>query len=109
MKTIRVFDASTGDVQKERHLADRVMGSIAAEFNLPVSTSVGTSNAWPKEMTHGNLSRRMSVRWYYVPFSGNIGAFDRRWTPRNRLRTRQTLIWWFVSSGRGSAPYRPRS
>ena len=39
MKTIRVFVSSTGDVQKERHLADRVMRSIAAEFNLPVSTS----------------------------------------------------------------------
>jgi hypothetical protein len=39
MKTIRVFVSSTGDVQKERHLADRLMRSIAAEFNLPVSTS----------------------------------------------------------------------
>src|SRR5262249_2624186 len=39
MKAIRVFISSTGDVQKERHLADRAMGSIAAEFNLPVSTS----------------------------------------------------------------------
>jgi len=39
MKTIRVFVSSTADVQKERHLADRVMRSIAAEFNLPVSTS----------------------------------------------------------------------
>ena len=39
MKTIRVFVSSTGDVQKERHVADRVMRSIAAEFNLPVSVS----------------------------------------------------------------------
>jgi serine/threonine protein kinase len=39
MKTIRVFVSSTGDVQKERHLADRVMRSIAAEFNLPVGAS----------------------------------------------------------------------
>ena len=39
MKTIRVFVSSTGDVQKERHLAERVMRSIAAEFNLPVSAS----------------------------------------------------------------------
>src|SRR5208283_5534371 len=29
----------TGDVQKERHVAERVMRSIAAEFNLPVSAS----------------------------------------------------------------------
>jgi serine/threonine protein kinase/energy-coupling factor transporter ATP-binding protein EcfA2 len=39
MKTIRVFVTSTGDVQKERHLADRVMRSIAAEFNVPTSAS----------------------------------------------------------------------
>src|SRR4029077_18262308 len=39
MKTIRVFVSSIGDVQKERHVADRVMRSIAAEFNLPVSVS----------------------------------------------------------------------
>ena len=39
MKTIRVFVSSTGDVQKERHVAERVMRSIAAECNLPVSDS----------------------------------------------------------------------
>jgi WD40 repeat protein/serine/threonine protein kinase len=39
MKTIRVFVSSAGDVQKERHLADRVMRSIAAEFNVAVSAS----------------------------------------------------------------------
>ena len=38
-KTLRVFISSTGDVQKERHLAERLMRSIAAEFNLPVKTS----------------------------------------------------------------------
>jgi WD40 repeat protein/serine/threonine protein kinase/ribose 1,5-bisphosphokinase PhnN len=36
-KTIRVFISSTGDVQKERILADRVIRSIAAEFGVPVS------------------------------------------------------------------------
>jgi eukaryotic-like serine/threonine-protein kinase len=39
LKTVRVFVSSSGDVQRERHLADRVMRSIAAEFNLPISTS----------------------------------------------------------------------
>src|ERR1700757_5239729 len=39
LKTIRVFVSSTGDVQKERHVAERVMRAIAAEFNLPVSDS----------------------------------------------------------------------
>ena len=36
-KTIRVFVSSTGDVQKERILADRVIRSVAAEFGVPVS------------------------------------------------------------------------
>ena len=39
IKTIRVFVSSTGDVQKERNVAHRVMRSIAGEFNLPVSAS----------------------------------------------------------------------
>ncbi len=39
MKTIRVFVSSTGDVQKERILAERVIRSVAAEFNLRVSAS----------------------------------------------------------------------
>jgi len=39
MKTIRVFVSSAGDVQKERHLADRVMRSLAAEFNMALSAS----------------------------------------------------------------------
>ncbi len=36
-RTIRVFVSSTGDVQKERILADRVIRSVAAEFGVPVS------------------------------------------------------------------------
>jgi WD40 repeat protein/serine/threonine protein kinase len=39
MKTIRVCVSSAGDVQKEQILADRVIRSIAAEFNLPVEYS----------------------------------------------------------------------
>jgi serine/threonine protein kinase len=37
-KAIRVFVSSTGDVQKERNLAERVIRSVAAKFNVPVST-----------------------------------------------------------------------
>jgi hypothetical protein len=37
MKTIRVFVSSTGDVQKERILADRVIRSVAAEFAARLS------------------------------------------------------------------------
>jgi hypothetical protein len=43
MKTIRVFVSWTGDVQKERYVADRVMRLIAAEFNLPVIASYSIS------------------------------------------------------------------
>jgi WD40 repeat protein/serine/threonine protein kinase len=40
MKTIRACISSAGDVQKEQILADRVMRSIAAEFNLSVEYSL---------------------------------------------------------------------
>jgi WD40 repeat protein/serine/threonine protein kinase len=39
-KTIRVFISSTGDVQKERIVADRVIRSVAAQFNIPVSAAL---------------------------------------------------------------------
>jgi eukaryotic-like serine/threonine-protein kinase len=39
MKTVRVSVLAPGDVQKERNLADRLMHSIAAEFNIPVSAA----------------------------------------------------------------------
>jgi hypothetical protein len=39
VRAIRVFVSSTGDVQKERILADRLIRSIAAEFNIRVSAS----------------------------------------------------------------------
>jgi WD40 repeat protein/serine/threonine protein kinase len=37
VRTIRVNILASADVQKERNLADRLMRSVAAEFNLPVS------------------------------------------------------------------------
>src|SRR6201997_5106187 len=49
MKTIRVFVSSTGDVQKERHVAERVMRAIATEFNLPVSDSYSISQRLAEE------------------------------------------------------------
>ena len=68
MKTIRVFVSSSGDVQKERNLADRVIRSIAAEFNLPVNdahsnfqrlaeANVGPENGAPETEpeNHGKL------------------------------------------------------
>jgi eukaryotic-like serine/threonine-protein kinase len=37
LKTVRVCVSSSGDVQTERNLANRLVRSIAVEFNLPVS------------------------------------------------------------------------
>jgi eukaryotic-like serine/threonine-protein kinase len=39
LKTIRIFVSSTGDVQKERNLAERAIRSIAAELNVPLRDS----------------------------------------------------------------------
>jgi hypothetical protein len=39
LRTVRVLVSSASDVQKERHLAERVMRLVAAEFNVPVSVS----------------------------------------------------------------------
>jgi WD40 repeat protein len=39
MKTVRVFVSSGADVQKERHVANRVIRSIAAEYDIPVSAA----------------------------------------------------------------------
>jgi WD40 repeat protein/serine/threonine protein kinase len=49
MKTIRVFVSSTGDVHKERILADRVIRSAAAEFNVPVGASLSNSQRLAEE------------------------------------------------------------
>jgi WD40 repeat protein/serine/threonine protein kinase len=48
-KTIRVFVSSTADVQKERNLADRVIRSVAAEFNLPISAAYSNSERLTEE------------------------------------------------------------
>jgi WD40 repeat protein/serine/threonine protein kinase len=61
MKTIRVFVSSAGDVQKERILADRVIRSVAAEFNVPVSAPfsnfqrLADENGEPRRENHGTL------------------------------------------------------
>ena len=93
MKTIRVFVSSTGDVQKERILADRVIRSVAAEFNVPVSAPIRISNAWQKKMVSRKLNRRITGRWSYVPIFWNIRGSNRTRDTRDRSRTRRNLIW----------------
>ena len=57
-KAIRVFVSSTGDVQKERNLAERVVRSIAAEFNVPVSASYSSFERLAEENSGAELENR---------------------------------------------------
>src|SRR5882757_3908934 len=80
LKTIRVFVSSTGDVQKERNVADGVMRSIAGEFNLPVSASYsnfqrlaeesGDPETYPEN--HGALVLRPCF-WEYQRVGSDAG------------------------------------
>ena len=94
MKTIRVFVSSTGDVQKERILADRVIRSVAAEFNVPVRVPpFQISNAWQKKMVSRKLNPRITRRWSFVPIFWNIRGSNRKRDAGDRSRTRRNLIW----------------
>jgi WD40 repeat protein/serine/threonine protein kinase len=74
LKTIRVFVSSTGDVQRERHLANRAIGSIAAEYNVPVSTSqsnfqrLAEENGEPK--TESEDPGRLILCPYFLEYHG---------------------------------------
>jgi WD40 repeat protein/serine/threonine protein kinase len=71
MKTIRVFVSSAGDVQKERHLADRVMRSIAAEFNVPVSADSSNFQRLAEEeggSENGGLEPEEGVKPLLCPY-----------------------------------------
>ncbi|HXM30405.1 MAG TPA: ATP-binding protein, partial [Chthoniobacterales bacterium] len=90
MKTIRVFVSSPGDVQKERNLADRVIRSIAAEFNVSVTVSysnllrLAEENIGPKIENHGTLVlcpyfweyQRFRLDEGYQEQIPNTGEFD---------------------------------
>ena len=39
MRTIDIFVSSPADVQKERAVAEQLIRSVAAEFNLPINVS----------------------------------------------------------------------
>ena len=96
MKTIRVFVSSTGDVQKERHVAERVMRSIAAEFNVPVSDSCSifqrlAEEKWSK-MARRKPNRIIKVLCFYVPIFWTIKNLEWRSATQGRSRTPGNLI-----------------
>jgi WD40 repeat protein len=90
MKAIRVFVSSPGDVQKERNLADRVIRSIAAEFNVSVTVSysnllrLAEENIGPKIENHETLVlcpyfweyQRFRLDEGYQEQIPNTGEFD---------------------------------
>jgi WD40 repeat protein len=90
MKMIRVFVSSPGDVQKERNLADRVIRSIAAEFNVSVTVSysnllrLAEENVRPKIENHETLVlcpyfweyQRFRLDEGYQEQIPNTGEFD---------------------------------
>jgi serine/threonine protein kinase len=73
-KTVRVFVSSTGDVQKERNLAESVMRSVAADFNLAVIESY--SNSQRLEEANGELEEELEDHEklilcpYFWPYQG---------------------------------------
>ena len=64
LKTIRVFVSSTGDVQKERNVADRVMRSIAGEFNLPMSAPYSNFQRLAEENGEPGTDSENQGRWF---------------------------------------------
>ena len=98
-KAIRVLVSSTGDVQKERILADRVIRSVAAEFN--VSVSVTFSNV--QRVVEQNGAADNHKFWFALmsQFFG-LSQVPNDAGNRGRFRTRRNLIWWFLSFGLAS-------
>ncbi len=78
MKTIRMFVSSTGGVQKECNVADRVIRSIAGELNLPVSASHSNFQRLAEESGEPETDPENMGRWFYVPAFGNIRWLDGR-------------------------------
>ena len=97
MKTIRVFVASTADVQKERHVAERVMRSIAAECNLPVSDSCSIFQRLAEE---NGVSKNGAPKTepdnhsplILCPYFWNIRGCNWMGIVRERSRTLRSLI-----------------
>ena len=68
MKTIRVFVSSTGDVQKERILADRVIRSVAAELSVPVSATFANVQRLAEESLEPKAEAENQGRLMVCPY-----------------------------------------
>ena len=93
-KTIRVFVSSTGDVQKERILADRVIRSAAAEFNVPMRSAT-FSNFQRLEEENGEPKTEATNHGTLVlcPYFLEYESSKRKREAADRSQTRRNLIW----------------
>src|SRR5258707_14096624 len=57
MRTIDIFVSSPADVQKERAVAEQLIRSVAAEFNLPIKVSYSNPLRGSKEEHEINVER----------------------------------------------------
>ena len=89
-KAIRVFVSSTGDVQKERNLAERVIRSVAAEFNVPVSAFYSNFLRLAEENSGAELENRGTSA--LCPLFLTTKNLDRSRITRDSSRTWQNLI-----------------
>jgi hypothetical protein len=58
MRRIDIFVSSPADVQKERSLVERLIRSVAAEFNVPVTVSYSN---WLRRLTPSDKATALSV------------------------------------------------
>jgi hypothetical protein len=100
IKTIRVFVSSTGDVQKERILAERLIRSIAAEFKLPVSASELNFQRLAEENGESKTEPENQGTLVLCPYFLEYQKFQLDAAYQARSRTPRNLIWWSVSFGR---------
>ena len=80
-KTIRVVVSSTGDVQKERVLADRVIRSVAAEFGVPVSALPNF-----ERLAEGNGEPENHAGWLLCPYFLEYKRFQSDARYRGQMR-----------------------
>ena len=89
MRRIDIFVSSPADVQKERSLVERLIRSIAAEFNVPVTVSYSN---WLRRLSpsdkvaaQAQMASKRADRCF-VPASGSIRISSQSKTTENEFR-----------------------